>query len=98
MAEKAIKSAETTRKRTRSSKNDYDNEQPILTINIEKGRDIKKFINDITAQLYEKIQADFTGKLQESTRFIEGKMEEKTGKLQEQLVRLEDKIKELQKG
>ena len=66
-------------------------------MDIKKKGDIKKFINDITAHLYEKIQANFTEKLQESTRFIEGKIEEKTGKLQEQLVRLENIIEDLKK-
>ena len=46
MAEKAPKTAETARKRTRSSKNDYDNKQPTLTANTEKEENIKKLIND----------------------------------------------------
>jgi hypothetical protein len=108
MAEKAPKTAETARKRTRSSKDDCDNEQPTPTANTGKEGDTKKLINDNMAQWYDKIQTDFTQffdklqsdfaqKLDDNTKIIEAKMEEKIGKLQEQVIQLQDIIKELKK-
>ena len=50
MAEKAPKTAETARKRTRSSKNDCDNKQPTPTTNTGKEKNTKKLINNNMAQ------------------------------------------------
>ena len=81
MAEKAPKTAETARKRTRSSKDDCDNEQPTPTANIEKEENTKKLINNNMAQFFDKLQSDFAQKLDSNTKIIEAKMKEKIGKL-----------------
>jgi hypothetical protein len=109
MAEKALKLADSTRKRTRSSKDDCDSEStPTPTADIGKGGDTRKLINDNMAQWYDKIQAEFTQlfdklqsdfaqKLEGNTKVIEAKMEEEIGKLQEQVLQLQDIIKDLKK-